>query len=255
VPPSNSCPRERMPLPRRNVSDLPGIASVHALRWGGMRNASRIAGATAAACFLFLFIATPAQAETTAPSSGEQQVEISETPADSSEASTKVAPLPPPAIAVRPKRSRVENLHHEVRVDAGLFSAVGFGGLSYGYSPAEVFIAELGVGWGVTGIQLSAMPKLALGSANDRFVGGVGLSYSTGVASPVHDFDSGFRTFWLNVDLGFEHRFENGISFTTALGVTHGLSNTPVGFGVDAKTSPLNTLWLPQFRIGVGYWF
>ena len=69
---------------------------------------------------------------------------------------------------------------HRVGVDVGLGSAVGAAGLTYTLAPVPWLRLEVGGGVGISGTQLSAMPKLARGGQRDRFVAGAGMSWSRG---------------------------------------------------------------------------
>src|SRR4051812_41704150 len=73
---------------------------------------------------------------------------------------------------------------NELRFNAGMFSAVGFLGVTYTFAPLRQLLLEAGVGMGLSGVQVSFMPRVALGSRADRFIAGAGVS--AGIALEVH---------------------------------------------------------------------
>jgi hypothetical protein len=150
-----------------------------------------------------------------------------------------------------------------VRVDAGVFSAVGELGLVYQADLSGHFALESGAGLGFTGVQLSAMAKAGLPVSFGRLTTGVGVSlaiptlgikgaqaeYVDGEATP-----SGETIPWLNVDaIGWERRYGSTV-VSAALGVTMPLRSwtydvAEVGDTIDAMTP------IPQGRIGIGHAF
>ncbi|HEY3358637.1 MAG TPA: hypothetical protein VGQ83_35645 [Polyangia bacterium] len=156
-------------------------------------------------------------------------------------------PLPEPELAAR---------HHDVRVNFGAFSAVGFAGFTYAYSPAPRIQLELGVGYGLTGVQVSAMPKLSFGTDAHRFVVGLGVAGAS---------DRGaYESTWLNVEAGYELRSRAGFSFLVAGGLTAGLGGRvrPICL-IECRDEPAAATagdpargWVfPQVRVAVGQWF
>jgi hypothetical protein len=146
----------------------------------------------------------------------------------------------------------LDERHLAVGLSAGLGSAVGFGGPTLTYSPAPLFQLEAGMGFGPVGADLSLMPKLAFGTAQDRVVTGAGLSVTTGSrdAHPV---------LWFNFDMvGYEHRYASGLSLSASAGLTLALAGR--GCFVDCgdpsfRDADAKGVWAPQGRVGVGYWF
>ena len=132
---------------------------------------------------------------------------------DGSEGSSARAPLAVGASDAYPRQ-------HGVFANLGVFSAVGFGGLTYAYAVSENWAVEAGLGLGLTGVQLSLMPKLAFGR-NHRFVVGLGPS----VGSMLDGQNT--TSLWLNGDLGYEFRDDNGFSVSFVGGFTKGIA----GFG------------------------
>jgi len=129
--------------------------------------------------------------------------------------------------------------------DIGAFSAVGEVGLTYS-AEYRVSRIELGLGAGLTGYQVSAMPKLSLGSPSDHYLGGAGLSLSLPTDGQFEE------VVWLNVDaLGYEHRSPGGWSVQVSLGFTYAL--THVRHASDFSI-PAGVLF-PQARLGFGRWF
>jgi hypothetical protein len=148
--------------------------------------------------------------------------------------------------------------HHHLRADVGLGSAVGLAGVSYGYAPVSFLQLEAGVGYGLSGVQLSLMPRLALGSASDRFLVGAGLS------AGLQEQDPGQGPMvWLNADLlGYEHRFRFGLSISVGVGLTvlvGGDTKQCPGLPIDCspqdRTEDGRGSVYPQGRLGVGWWF
>lgn len=151
---------------------------------------------------------------------------------------------------------------------AGLASALGEAGVSYGYAPMTWLLVEGGVGYGETGVQVSTMAKLTLGIGRARFVTGVGPSVSLW---PKYSWSGATGTIlWLNVDaVGGEIRFSNGVSLGAAAGVTIGLAGgghfnaSDVCLAFHCNRNDPNewsqVAWagtvFPQARAQVGYWF
>jgi hypothetical protein len=144
---------------------------------------------------------------------------------------------------------------YQVRLDGGVASALGFGGIAFVYSPLRSVELEAGTGVGITGVQLSFMPKLAIGSVHNRFVTGVGLAYATETAYP-----TGTHPIWLNADLlGFEHRGSSGFTFLATAGYTISLQgrfcDTSPFEGCGGGDARYKTVGAIQGRLGVGYSF
>jgi hypothetical protein len=146
----------------------------------------------------------------------------------------------------------------ELRVDVGLASALGFGGVAYSRQVSPRFLVEAGAGGGLTGLQLSVMPKLMFGEGRGRFTVGVGVA--AGLFGAVAEDSAGRKVpalFWLNVDgLGYSYHADSGLALSVAGGVTMLLSDA--GFK-NAWASQRWESWMlkpiPQGRIGIGYWF
>jgi hypothetical protein len=147
-----------------------------------------------------------------------------------------------------------------VFANLGLFSATGFGGFSYAYAPSNNWAFEAGIGYGLTGVQLSLMPKLTYGQ-NHRLVLGLGPSVGLG-----HD-RSGL-SLWLNGDIGYEYRADNGFSVSFVVGFTQGIAGCiadkcrPDGAGWGDESDERAFMseraadWVgPQGRVIIGKWF
>jgi len=163
---------------------------------------------------------------------------------------TPAAETPEPTIRVDAGWRRA------VGVNLGVGSAVGLGGVTLTQELGDHFRVEAGGGFGVSGWQLSLMPKLVLGSGRDRYVAGAGVS----IAFPTDSRSATGRPIWLNVDvLGYEHRFDSGLALSAALGLTGGLGGGQLCVPSDGCEPQLlhdvTTYWGPQTRIGVAYWF
>jgi hypothetical protein len=162
-------------------------------------------------------------------------------------ASTVATPPPEPSVAVG--------------IEVGLGSAVGLAGVTLTRAVGQFFRVEVGVGYGLSGYQLSLMPKIALGARHDHFVAGAGVS----VAFPTDPARASGNPVWLNIDaLGYAHRFDTGIAVSVAVGLTGGLGGGEIWAGqiclgqgaCDVNSlQPVSNVWLPQGRIGVAYWF
>jgi hypothetical protein len=72
--------------------------------------------------------------------------------------------------------ARADDDDTAIAINLGWGSAVGFGGLTLTRALSAGVRVEAGVGGGLTGIQLSLMPKIAWGAGRDRFVLGAGVS-------------------------------------------------------------------------------
>jgi len=132
---------------------------------------------------------------------------------------------------------------HQLRFDMGFASALGFGGLAYAYSPTEHLELEAGVGGGFSGLQLSFMPKLTVGTTH-RFVFGAGLSVGIGSGF----FEQRVAPF-VNVDVGYEYRARSGFVFYAAVGPT-------IPLGLSYRFEGSNPAFpFPQARFGFGYAF
>jgi len=138
-------------------------------------------------------------------------------------------------------------------------------GLSYSYQPWRTIRFEGALGYGFTGVQLSFMPQLTLGTASNRFITGLGLGLAVG---PSLDGDMQRSPLaFLNADIaGYEHRFQNGLSIYFAAGLTvlaAGDYCMPFELshrgGQSCQTPPdwAEARWvpLPQARFGLGYSF
>jgi hypothetical protein len=118
---------------------------------------------------------------------------------------------------------------------------------------------ELGVGYGLSGWQLSVMPLLTgdHGRGVHLFVMGLGLS----ISFPDHPELVTGNPVWLNLDLiGYEHRFASGLSVGFALGATIGLWGGRVCPYIDGSCAQdeledVRGHWSPQTRLKIAYWF
>jgi len=104
-------------------------------------------------------------------------------------------------------------------------------GAAYVYSPSEPTELEFGAGLGFSGVQLSLMPKLALGSKHHRVLLGVGPSL--GIADGVS-----YTTAWVNGDVGYEYRATSGFSIALSVGFTAELAGC---WGPIAATRKANS--------------
>jgi hypothetical protein len=142
--------------------------------------------------------------------------------------------------------------------DLGIASAVGTIGLAYQFAPSPRFRLEGGLGWGFSGVQLSIMPKVALGGAPCVFV--VGLGPSLALGGPYADAGAAHEPRpdvipWLNLDVpGIECRSDAGFSVEATLGLTMALRAFHYDIADTGATIHAGNL-LPQGRFGLGWWF
>lgn len=137
-----------------------------------------------------------------------------------------------------------------LRLDAGLFSAVGELGTSYTRSLTSLLQLEAGVGVGLSGVQLSLMPKLSAGQGRHRYVGGIGVSAAIFLGAGPDDSPA-FA--WLNADvLGYEYRSSGGFTLLAAVGLTVGLAGH---YSWEESQESIRGTLMPQARLGVGYCF
>jgi hypothetical protein len=143
----------------------------------------------------------------------------------------------------------------------GLASAVGEMGSTVTFAPRPELQIELGAGLGLSGFQLSLMPKATVGTRRDRFVIGIGPSVAIGTnTNPRQTCVS----LWLNAEVGYEFRSIAGFSFLVAAGITKGIAGTMPGMGAPGTYEPGDTTMpdavrglpvFPQGRIAFGRWF
>lgn len=160
-----------------------------------------------------------------------------------------------PAAAVPAPAKPWDKYQTALALNLGFFSAVGGYGLTFSLLPASFLETEAGVGVGGSGLQLSAMQKVVLGSEKTgRFVAGVGLSFAGGSS------DAPDKTLWLNIDLaGVEVRTSHGVCFFVAGGVFTALTGGRFRFpgGSDCGEpycSDAKGAIIPQGRAGIGFW-
>jgi len=137
-----------------------------------------------------------------------------------------------------------------LRLDLGFVSAVGEAGVTYTRSLTRTVQLEAGAGWGFSGLQLSLMPKLSVGGARHRYVGGVGLAAAVRL-NP--DSDESPVLGWLNADiLGYEYRSAGGFTLLAAIGLSVGIAGH---YSWEDGREEVAGILMPQGRIGVGYSF
>jgi len=145
------------------------------------------------------------------------------------------------------------NRRHQLRLDVGFASALGFGGVAYSYLASEHFQLEAGVGAGLTGVQLSLMPKLTAGSQRHKFVLGAGVSLGVGTQSLIRS-DSAVVPF-ANVDVGYQYVSRGGFTFNIAVGPTIVLGGRMSSGFFDGPLRDATGAAFIQCRIGFGYTF
>jgi hypothetical protein len=141
-----------------------------------------------------------------------------------------------------------------LRADLGLGAPTGLTGVSYQREIGSIFALEPGVGWGLSGTQLS----LVLRARNLPIVGapGVGVSLAFGPGAGWLVGEKRGAIVWLNVEpVGIEHRFESGLALGLGLGLVFPITGT---FAVCRSTcGPVEAQSgaYPAIRVGVGRWF
>ena len=171
---------------------------------------------------------------------------------------------PPSDVAPAPKQPAPLPGGH-LRVDFGMASPVGFLGAVYSRPIGASLAIEAGAGLGLTGLVLSAMPKLYLGSGRTRFTPGVGLSVSIPLGGdnptlhtghPAGDDEAAGDPItmpWLDADLlGVEHRTAGGFVVAASAGLTFPLRRAhwdAIDLGGELDRFSV----VPQVRFGIGH--
>ena len=119
---------------------------------------------------------------------------------------------------------------------------MGFGGVTYSFAPFEYLMLEQGVGYGFTGVAISTMPKLVLGTVQTRLLVGAGYAAAIPPSSP------GAVLHYVNMEAAFEYRWPSGWAFHFAFGAWA----RPAATSSNYQANPVA---LPQFRMGFAYWF
>ena len=150
-----------------------------------------------------------------------------------------------------------------VMANLGTFSAVGLAGVTGIYRALPWFEVEAGVGLGFTGLQLEVMPRLVFGKGPNHFVVGVGPSQGIGLEG-FGFARRGYRTTWINAEVGYELRSSGGLGLLIASGLTAGLAGCtdackPQDETSDSDAPSFSTYAhdyvVPQGRFALGYWF
>jgi hypothetical protein len=148
---------------------------------------------------------------------------------------------------------------HGLFANVGAFSAIGYGGITYVHAPFRHLDVEAGAGLGVSGLQISLMPKFVLGDSHR-------LLLSAGPS--VGYFNPDRMSLWVNADVGYEFRSLAGFSVGLMVGWTQGLAGCmkqacrPGGAAMGDE-NPRQSFSSekavdnggPQGRLRVGYWF
>ena len=166
------------------------------------------------------------------------------------------------------KKEKPAALKHEIFIDAGLLSPVGFFGFGYSYLPNKWSKLEISTGIDhLTGLQLSLMPKLIFGSSKNRFITGAGISLGVPVDSHkeqawLEDFYWEKRFIFLNLEfLGYEWLFISNdytSAFHIAVGMKIGISGSMQDMEMlDAyeKDKSVKGEILGQLRLGYSIFF
>ncbi len=185
-------------------------------------------------------------------------------------ATLSIASLPAGAAADSPAVGTSTNVAPSAfRVDLGVGSPVGMIGVVY-TRPTSTWGSRLGLeagaGLGLSGLQLSVMGKLRLGSGHWRFTPGLGIGLGVPMGSgstfheghPSPDSDEHGPSVvmrWLDVDLvGVEYRGTSRLVFAASAGATVALNHAHWDIGdVGSDIRPGDPS--PQVRIGLGRTF
>ena len=146
--------------------------------------------------------------------------------------------------------AHAQSRDNELRLDLGLASTVGFGGLAYGRSLSRAVDFEASLGVGLTGAQIGGMFKLGAGSESHRFMVGAGLSMGTGSSYSDHA-----PIGWFNAEFGYQLRVKGGFTMTLGLGVTMGVAGQIHTCFIECVREGAFGSVLPTARIGFGYRF
>ena len=164
------------------------------------------------------------------------------------------------AAAERSAAAQVGSAHagiqQRIGADMGIASALGLVGVDYQLAPVHWLRIAGAVGWGPTGVQLSLMPKIAIGRGGCAFTVGFGPSLAVGgqQAEAGHGPNPD-KIPWLNLDVpGIECRAPSGLSLQATLGVTMPLADFHYDVAEVGRTIHAGEV-LPQGRAGVGWWF
>jgi hypothetical protein len=141
----------------------------------------------------------------------------------------------------------------------GIASAVGVVGVTVTRAFFDCLRVELGGGAGWSGWQLSLMPKVGvdLSSAGVHYlvIGvGVGLTLPGYAAST---FMADAHPVWVNAEIGYEARADDGFAFAIAAGVTRGLGGGRIcvaDCGDPSNLEDVSHFIGPQFRLQFAYW-
>jgi hypothetical protein len=173
-----------------------------------------------------------------------------------------LAPLVPATAVADDAGARSSGPASKIRLmgNMGVASAIGEMGGTLTYSPRPEFQVELGTGIGYSGLQLSLMPKLAIGGKNHRV--SIGAGPSMGIGSNPKPSQTCI-SYWLNAEVGYEYRSASGLSFLVAVGIFRGLAGEIPGgtpgvteAGEAVRPEPASDFSLfPQGRIAFGRWF
>jgi hypothetical protein len=140
----------------------------------------------------------------------------------------------------------------QIRLDFGIASPVGIGGLVFAYDPSDHFEVEIGAGGGLTGLQLSLMGKATFGDRH-RFTAGLGPSVGIGQMGTI--LDNNANAIWLNAEpLGYQFHADGGFTFALAAGVTVGLNDAKY-CGLGSCDKNFAGFVFPSIRAGFGYSF
>lgn len=166
------------------------------------------------------------------------------------------APPAPPAAAVPDPSASATSM----RVDFGVASPVGEAGIVISRPITDWLGAEAGLGYGLSGVQASAMATLRLGHGRNRFTPGVGASVGFGGSAfnaghPGGDLEMPGESItmpWVDLQLlGYEYRSSSGLVFAAALGLTIATRDAhwdfaDLGDNIHAGDA------MPALRVGVG---
>jgi hypothetical protein len=147
------------------------------------------------------------------------------------------------------KNTENQILKNQIGLNLGIASAVGLIGFTYTRAISEIFELEVGLGSGVSGTQLSFMPKLRTGSQGFNYVFGAGLSVGIPLESPSEKSQESYAfratSIWVAVGI------------TVALGGGERSNGCPLWRSDDefCDWESIQGVFGPQARLIIANWF
>jgi hypothetical protein len=145
----------------------------------------------------------------------------------------------------------------QVALEVGIASPIGSIGVTYQRELASRFVIEAGVGYGVTGMQLEAMPKVVLAHGTCRYLVSAGASLALfgnyAEPGPSHQPQPSAIP-WLDVDAEVQCGAPRELLFIAGGGFTTPLVEFHYDFADTGKTVHAREI-MPVLKLGLGYRF